>query len=132
MTTELKDNARPQLSTAQGQASKEVPYDDKNLSEKPFQHPEACYKQGLPVLWPISDAVLRAPDSGQAAGNTRPGLCKMSQKDREFFYSVILQYRVEAKACLYFLSRYDDGISIEDSHALCNAINAIDRAVIEA
>jgi hypothetical protein len=128
MTTELKPNAAPRPTTTGEQASKEVPYDEKNFSDKPFQHPEAYDKQGLPVLWPLSDAVLWSKDSGKAEGDSCAGLHKVSQKDREFYYSITLQYRIEARACLAYLIRFDDGIDMEGSRALMAAVQAIHRA----
>lgn len=129
-----KNNVSPQTTTPVGKTHSEKLADQINVSESHknnFQYTEARAQPCMSILWPISDAVLRCKEPVPAQIQSVK-IHKLSDEDREFFMSGLKQIREDTKKMLGFLLKFDDGISVEDTHTLANAINAINRAVIVA
>lgn len=126
-----KASAAPRPTTTEEQAISKVPSEEKNLSKIPFQGKETLHIPGMQIM-PFSQSEVCGSEKEESSCPDAHQNNKLQVQDRNYWYSITLQYRIEAKACLDYLVKYDDGISVHDTQKLCDAINAIDRAVIVA
>lgn len=124
---EVKNNARPATTTEAGTGT----FSGAVRGDKPFRLPQTRSIKGLPLLWPISDAMLWGSEQDKGSVQHSP-IRPMSEEDRKFFLSALKQLREITKHDLEFLARYDEGLSHQDAQMLCDAIRIIDRVVIVA
>jgi hypothetical protein len=128
-TKDITKDAAPRTSTSGEQAETKVPFEDKNVT--PFPGSQDIRVPGMQIMPFAQSDMPGVPQKEPAYKNSCPHNI-MHIPDREFFDSVTLQFRLEARVCLEYLKRYDNGISHEDAQVLCNAINVIDRAEVLA
>lgn len=130
---QTKDIARPQTTTSKEQAHSEKLSDYKNVFEstKPFRYPETQSQPCMSFMPAVPGAVLRRTYPG-ATPIQAAHVHKMSDEDRAFFNSAIIQLRHDCRKQLEFLVKFDSGISHMGAQRLCDAINEIDQAVIPA
>lgn len=121
-----KDNAAPRTTRSEEQAASKVSHEEIKPAA-PFQHKKAGDQPCMSFLPALQDKVRGIADQKQS--ERVPAVHQMSEEDRDFFNAGKAEARRIAKDWLNFLVRYDEGIHHDDVHILCNAINAIDRAV---
>lgn len=85
-----------------------------------------CYMQSITEK---KGMALETPVTEPSVNNVSlAGIKNLSQEDRAFHASAILQARELVADWLDLLIHYDTGLSVDDARILCDAKNAIARA----
>jgi hypothetical protein len=151
MNSEAKVKGVPPNATtteAEGETILKVPPKELNLSKE--AHPFPCSKAGMqPCMSFVSfteDPVLRSKEAESLNQTACPGYVRSpiidadaiqrigghrirySDADARFWQTVCVNARKEAVSYLSLLIKNDQGIDVEGSRILCQALNVISRA----
>src|SRR5512133_3696574 len=128
-----KSSARPQTTTSKEQAHSEKLSENKNISamcHTSFRTAQTLHIPGLQIMPFSQEGVPGVSQENKASEGTRSPYDMQLQRLRSRITNdTHWTMKIDTIENLLILKRYDPLISVSDTRTLCEAINALDRAL---